>query len=109
MKPLVPVRPDEPGFMAKLASRSQDGKVDEDNPLEMGDERWEQWNNGMREYLIGAQSTLGHEKGSWFITGPHVSAGGRLYCTAMATMILEVYYRHMPIYQEEAIRSDFPE
>ncbi len=24
--------------------------------------------------------------------------GGRLYCTAMAAMTLEVYYRDMPIY-----------
>ena len=25
--------------------------------------------------------------------------GGRLYATAMATMILEVYYRHLPFYR----------
>ena len=70
---------------------------------------WEQWNPVMRESLVGSQSTLDHEKGSWFVSDPNVSAGGRLYCTAMATMILEVYYRHMPIYQAEATTADFPE
>ena len=28
------------------------------------------------------------------------SLGGRLYCTAMATLTLEVYYRFMPIYSD---------
>ena len=74
---------------------------------------WQQWNSDMRELLVGSQSTLDHEKGSWFIEdnkppSPPAS-GGRLYCTAMATMILEVYYRHMPIYQVEATTADFPE
>ncbi len=70
---------------------------------------WQQWNNKLREYLIGTQLTQDHEKGSWFVSDPHVLSGGRLYCTAMSTMILEVYYRHMPIYQAEATKSDFPE
>lgn len=35
--------------------------------------------------------------------------GGRLYCTALATMILEVYYRHMPIYAKNAVEEDFPD
>jgi hypothetical protein len=41
--------------------------------------------------------------------GDHGSErGGRLYCTSMATMILEVYYRHMPIYGKQAATEDFP-
>jgi hypothetical protein len=35
--------------------------------------------------------------------------GGRLYCTSMATMILEVYYRHLPIYRAQASEEAFPE
>jgi len=27
----------------------------------------------------------------------------------MATMILEVYYRHMPIYAKESTKIDFPD
>ena len=34
-------------------------------------------------------------------------AGGRLYCTAMATMILEVDYRHLPLYNEQTIKDAF--
>ena len=41
----------------------------------------------------------GREKGSWDPSldkwGPH---GGRLFVTCMCTFMLEVYYRHMPIY-----------
>ena len=32
--------------------------------------------------------------------------GGRLYNTAMAVMILEVYYRHMPLYGKRAVARD---
>ena len=48
-------------------------------------------------------------KGSWDVTaGGHVNErGGRLYVTSMATMILEVYYRHMPLYGKEAAEEDF--
>jgi len=37
------------------------------------------------------------------------SGGGRLYYTAMATMILEVYYRHLPIYRQQSTEEAFPE
>jgi hypothetical protein len=75
-----------------------------------GDE-WANWNRQMRDQLVHAQAKQGHEDGSWFSgtgdsgTGP----GGRLYCTAMATMILEVYYRHLPIYRAQSVDQDFPE
>ena len=34
--------------------------------------------------------------------------GGRLYSTSLSTMILEVYYRHMPLYGKQAAEDDFP-
>ena len=40
--------------------------------------------------------------------GHGARVGGRLYNTALATMILEVYYRHMPIYAQQAAEDDFP-
>jgi hypothetical protein len=71
---------------------------------------WDEWNEKMRDYLISTQARQGHEKGSWYLPGNgHNATGGRLYVTAMATMILEIYYRHMPIYQEKAIEEEFPE
>ena len=63
---------------------------------------WSNWNTPMRDALVDSQSQRGHEKGSWFMASWHASSGGRLYCTSLATLILEVYYRHMPIFQESA-------
>lgn len=68
---------------------------------------WEKWNTKMREDLIKTQSGAGHEAGSWFFEGGHGKEGGRLYSTAMATMILEVYYRHMPLYTDKSSDEEF--
>jgi hypothetical protein len=72
---------------------------------------WKKWNEVMREQLVTSQSQQGHEKGSWYFRGGErdhgADRGGRLYFTAMSTMVLEVYYRHMPIYQESASKEDF--
>ncbi|MBN1851817.1 MAG: terpene cyclase/mutase family protein [Pirellulales bacterium] len=71
---------------------------------------WDRWNTKMKNQLLTTQAKEGHAAGSWFAGNDHcVQKGGRLYCTAMAAMILEVYYRHMPIYREEATTDDFPE
>ena len=61
---------------------------------------WEKWNARMRDYLIESQTKEGHEAGSWYFAGDgHNETGGRLYTTSLATMTLEVYYRHLPIYK----------
>ncbi len=65
---------------------------------------WEQWNNVMREKLPAQQVLTGTEQGSWQPEGDRWSShGGRLYTTCMSTFMLEVYYRHLPIY---AYQSD---
>lgn len=72
---------------------------------------WEKWNKEMREQLIAAQVKEGHESGSWYWHRPlsnHEKLGGRLYCTALATLILEVYYRHLPIFGTQSTESEFP-
>jgi hypothetical protein len=72
-------------------------------------EMWDKWNVKMRDQLVNSQEKAGHLKGSWVMKGDHgAERGGRLYCTSMATMILEVYYRHMPIYGKQAAEDDFP-
>jgi hypothetical protein len=75
-----------------------------------GDE-WKIWNQQMRDQLIHSQAKQGHEEGSWFTGSGDMGAapGGRLYCTAMAAMILEIYYRYMPIYRLQSIEQDFPD
>lgn len=70
---------------------------------------WEKWNSVMRDQLVNSQSKSGHSRGSWYFDrGAYASSGGRLYFTSMATMILEVYYRHMPIYGTRAAEDEFP-
>ena len=75
-------------------------------------EHWVSWNNAMREMLVNTQSKKGHEAGSWYAgvdEGHGADAAGRLYCTSLATMILEVYYRHLPIYGQQSVEEEFKE
>lgn len=75
-----------------------------------GEAYWPKWNNVMRDQVVNSQITTGHMAGSWDVpAGGHANErGGRLYITSLSTMILEVYYRHMPIYAKEASEEDFP-
>ncbi len=69
---------------------------------------WKKWNDQMHDWLVNSQVKQGHEAGSWYFRGDgHGDRGGRHYITSMATMMLEVYYRHMPIYRKVATDDDF--
>jgi hypothetical protein len=73
-----------------------------------GGHEFDEWNLRTREWLIESQAKEKHEAGSWYFSfANHASVGGRLYCTAMATMMLEVYYRHLPIYGGKAVNDEF--
>jgi hypothetical protein len=67
---------------------------------------WDAWNTTLRDRLVATQSRRGHEHGSWYFHDEHGKSGGRLYTTAMCVMILEVYYRHMPLYGKRAVARD---
>jgi hypothetical protein len=72
----------------------------------MQGDMWQRWNEVMREELPRQQITEGPERGSWSPEGDRYgSAGGRLYVTCMCTYMLEVYYRHLPLYQGNAADS----
>jgi hypothetical protein len=84
--------------------------------MQFGGSKWEKWNNEQREYLVNSMDREGPDRGSWFFPGGDLGsggvaggsgAGGRLYCTAMAAMTLEVYYRYMPLYKDKAVEDDF--
>lgn len=61
---------------------------------------WRDWNGVMRQQLPADQVVAGPEAGSWAPQRSHWgSQAGRLYTTCMAIYCLEVYYRHMPIYE----------
>jgi hypothetical protein len=77
-----------------------------------GGPQWDKFNVELRDWLVAEQNNSGGATGSWHF--PDSSShrgpleGGRLCSTAFATMILEVYYRHMPIYASGAAEDDFP-
>jgi hypothetical protein len=65
-----------------------------------GGTAWDRWNDRMRDVLPAEQSTKGTEAGSWdpaLDKWGHI--GGRLFTTCFCTWMLEVYYRHLPLYQ----------
>lgn len=72
-----------------------------------GGAEWERWNEAMRNQLVETQEKSGHAAGSWFAGDEWGQQGGRLYVTAMSTMILEVYYRYMPLYGDKSTEDDF--
>ncbi len=75
---------------------------------QVGGKEWESWNVRMRDQLLSTQTTTGHAAGSWFWDDGHsTDSGGRFYTTCMATMILEVYYRYMPLYGEQTAEDAF--
>ena len=67
----------------------------------LGGSEWERWNDRMRDVIPKQQEATGRDRGSWNPEGDaHASAGGRLYTTCFCLYLLEVYYRHMPIYRQ---------
>jgi hypothetical protein len=70
-----------------------------------GGELWTSWNERMREMLVDSQVKEGHSGGSWGEDDIFGDLGGRLYYTSLATMTLEVYYRHMPLYAERSLED----
>jgi len=72
--------------------------------FQMQGAHWKDWNDALRTLLVGSQLQAGPLSGSWDPGGPIVAdrwgaAGGRIYVTAMHLLMLEVYYRHLPLYQ----------
>jgi len=73
-----------------------------------GGSAWEQWNAKMRQALVELQEKEGPAAGSWTPrgrgnSGGFADRGGRLYVTSLSTCILEVYYRHLPIYRKDVL------
>jgi hypothetical protein len=61
---------------------------------------WDVWNRIMRKQLIDTQVKEGCAAGSWNPSaGGHGDSGGRIMSTALNCLTLEVYYRHLPLYQ----------
>ena len=72
-----------------------------------GGEKWEEWNAVQRDYLVTTQEQSGPKAGSWNPGNSHNDkGGGRLWVTCLSVMTLEVYYRHLPLYERGSIKVD---
>jgi len=88
----------------------------------MGGDSWDFWNKGpngdgkygIRDYLIARQDKLAKldpkkacQDGSWppdRVWG--ANGGGRIMCTSLSLLTLEVYYRHLPLYRKGLAPKD---
>lgn len=65
-------------------------------------EHWADWNASLRDMLVETQDKAGHDRGSWSPVDPDKDewgeSGGRHYVTCLNLLMLEVYYRHLPLY-----------
>ncbi len=72
----------------------------------MGGKHWQAWNQHLNPLLLESQVTDGPAAGSWDPARPVVDRwsphAGRLYVTTMNLLNLEVFYRHLPIYEDTA-------
>ena len=66
---------------------------------------WDDWNNQLRPMLVQTQATSGWQSGSWDPLGPKKDRwgqdGGRIYLTCLNLLMLEVYYRNLPLYADQ--------
>jgi hypothetical protein len=62
-------------------------------------EPWKQWNSALRDLLVGTQLKDGHLAGTWDPKDSWEHSGGRIYATSLRLLMLEVYYRHLPLYR----------
>lgn len=71
--------------------------------FQMQGDSWTTWNDQLQAVLEPSQATSGPLAGSWHPRYPQsdrwAHAGGRLYVTALNLLMLEVYYRHLPLFQ----------
>ena len=65
-----------------------------------GGREWEKWNSAVRDLLVASQQKTGNHPGSWepgqFEWG---AQGERIFVTSLAVCTLEVYYRHLPLFE----------
>lgn len=103
---------DRPGLQAGVLQIAKDGPKEGESYYNyyatqvmhhIGGDMWLAWNAKIKGMLLQTQSANDHETGSWgpgteTAKGSPAMLAGRLYTTALATLILESYYRHQPIY-----------
>jgi Tol biopolymer transport system component len=61
---------------------------------------WQDWNTALRDMVVNTQIKDGHMAGTWNPVDNWEKRGGRLYSTSMKLLLLEIYYRHLPLYEQ---------
>ena len=71
---------------------------------QIGGKEWALWNSVTRDMLVANQCTHGHRAGSWD-PDDYWSANyaGRVFSTAICVLDIEIYYRYLPLYQQQAL------
>ncbi|GAA4436568.1 hypothetical protein [Bremerella cremea] len=70
----------------------------------MEGDSWRNWNKDMRQIIPENQVQGGREKGSWSpARDDNGVKAGRLFMTCLCTYMLEVYYRHLPLYSKHQL------
>ncbi len=68
----------------------------------VGGPAWERWNGALTTTLLATQQTgRGPLVGSWDPDPVWGALGGRVYATALPTLMLEVYYRYQPLHRQQ--------
>ncbi|GAB4127763.1 MAG: hypothetical protein Kow0040_01800 [Thermogutta sp.] len=71
--------------------------------FQMQRDYWRDWNDRIRPMLLESQIRQGDFDGSWDPLKPvpdrWAEQAGRIYVTAVHALILEVYYRHLPLFK----------
>jgi hypothetical protein len=65
----------------------------------MQDDYWKQWDNAFAPMLLKTQHKEGHMAGTWDPKDNWENAGGRIFSTSLRILMLEVYWRHLPLYK----------
>ncbi len=66
----------------------------------MQGEYWKAWNAKLRDLLVSTQVKEGPNAGTWDPRDRRELQGGRLYTSSLKLLMLEIYYRHLPLYQQ---------
>lgn len=61
-------------------------------------EPWEIWQGPLKKLLVETQDNGGATSGTWTPIDEWERRGGRIYTTAIKLLMLEIDYRHLPLY-----------
>jgi hypothetical protein len=68
----------------------------------MSGDYWQPWNEKLRDHLVTTQRSDGPMSGTWDPKDTWEVRAGRLYTTSLKLLMLEVYYRHLPLYNPQS-------